>query len=98
MLGVYVGAILGALLSGALGYTLAVVKRDTAIALLQQGLATVNIRLDRVDSTIINQNRRIDEHLRIIQRLLLDIARKAGADIRVADVLEITALEPEGKE
>lgn len=94
MIGIYLAAVLGALLSGALGYTVAVVKRDTAIALLQAGLTSVNQRIDRVDATLLGQNERIDRHLRVIQRMLLDIARKSGVDIRVSDVLEITSLAP----
>lgn len=90
-----IATVLSAALAGMLGYTVAVVKRDTAIALLQRELSAVLLRLDKADSMMIGQNDRTDRHLRIIQRIMLDIARKSGVDIRVADILEITSLEPE---
>lgn len=92
MVEIVIAAVLSAILAGGLGYTVAVVKRDTAIALLQHDNALVISRLDKVDSMILGQNERIDRHLKIVVRLVVDIARKSGVDMRTADVLEITSL------
>lgn len=92
MVEIIVAAVLSAILAGGLGYTVAVVKRDTAIALLQHDHSVVISRLDKVDNTIVGQNERIDRHLKIVVRLVVDIARKSGVEMRTVDVLEITSL------
>lgn len=84
-----------AFLSGAIGYTVAVVKRDTAIALLQKAQVDTAKQLGEQNTLIVRQldaqNEKIDRHLRIMIRLIVDFARKSGVEMRTADVLEITA-------
>lgn len=89
-------AVLSALLSGALGYVAAIVKRDTAIALLQAGQTTIATQLGtqsgQIAKELAQQNERIDRHLRVMIRLIVDFARQSGIQMRTADVLEITSL------
>lgn len=78
-------AMLAAILSGGAGYMLAIVKRDTSLAILRRDV-------DEHKKLIHDQGERIDRHLKIIFRLILDIARHSGVNIRTADAVEIATL------
>jgi len=85
LIGIIVAGFLGAVFSGILGYALAVLKRDTAFALLQRDHQLLT-------ATVNEQTERIDRHLKILFRLILDIARKSGVDVRTSDAVEIASL------
>lgn len=85
LIGIIVAGFLAAILSGVLGYALAVLKRDTAFALLQRDHQLLT-------ATVNEQTERIDRHLKILFRLILDIARKSGVDVRTGDAVEIASL------
>lgn len=92
LIGLIVAALLGAVFSGTLGYSLAVIKRDTAFALLQRDHELLVARLDKIERQTAEQTERIDRHLKVLFRLILDIARKSNVDVRTADAVEIASL------
>lgn len=92
LVGIIVAGLFGAILSGVLGYAVAVVKRDTAFALLQRDHELLVLRIDKIDRQTAEQTERIDRHLKVLFRLILDIARKSGVDVRTADAVEIASL------
>lgn len=94
MLELVIAAVLSALLAGALGYTVAVVKRDTAIALLRRDHDQLAIDMKRIETTLDERLDRIDQRFMILLRLNLNIARKSGVEMRTADALEIASLLP----
>ena len=85
LVGIIIAGFLSAVLSGVLGYAVAVLKRDTAFALLQRDHQLLA-------RTVHEQAERIDRHLKILFRLILDIARKSGVDVRTSDAVEIASL------
>lgn len=85
LVGIIIAGLLSAVLSGVLGYAVAVLKRDTAFALLQRDHQLLT-------KTVTDQAERIDRHLKILFRLILDIARKSGVDVRTSDAVEIASL------
>jgi hypothetical protein len=94
MLEIAIAAVLSALLAGALGYTVAVVKRDTAIALLRRDHDALEKEFAKLEHQLGERLDRIDKRFMILLRLNLNIAKKSGVEMRTADVLEITALIP----
>lgn len=78
-------ALMAAIISGAAGYMMAMVKRDTSLAILRRDVDDATAKIDE-------QGERIDRHLKIIFRLILDIARHSGVNIRTADAVEIATL------
>lgn len=84
MIEILIASLLSALLSGGFGYAVAMVRRDTKVALLEREHILLKEHTERNDA-----------RLSLVLRLVVDIAQKSGVEVRTTDLLEIAALSPQ---
>lgn len=84
MIEVLVASLLSSILSGGFGYAVAMVRRDTKLAILEREHALIK-----------QQSENLNAKLDLVLRLVVDVAQKSGIEVRTADLLAIAKLSPE---
>ena len=91
-----VAIVLTAIISGAGGYSAALNRSNLRMTLLERDTKENKSRWEGCQQELKEIAQDNANRLAVLLRLVIDIARHSGIELRTADILEITSLGPTG--